>query len=240
MTRALLRVTIATTLIPMLATAAHIPDLAELKQMTARFAPTDLRVDTSALSPADQKALAKLIGAARIIDAIFMEQLWSGDAALYNQLKRDTTPLGKARLHYFWINKGPWSDLDGHTVFIPGVPERKPLGANFYPEDMTREEFEAWLPSLSKEDRDRATGFFTVIRRDTNRRLTIHPYNVEYRADLVRAARDLEDAAALTGNRHLEGFPREASRRFPLQRLLRQRSRLDGSRRPARHHHRPV
>ncbi len=206
MTKPLRVLPICLALIPMLATADPIPDLAELKQMTARFAPTELRVDTSALSPGDRKALAKLIGAARIIDAIFMDQLWSGDAALYNKLKRDATPLGKARLHYFWINKGPWSDLDGHAAFLPGVPERKPPGANFYPEDMTREEFESWLPTLSQEDRGRAIGFFTVIRRDANRRLSIVPYNVEYRADLARAARDLEDAAALTGNPTLKDF----------------------------------
>ena len=72
-----------------------------------------------------------------------MDQLWSGDRALYEKLQKDTTPLGKARLQYFWLNKGPWSDLDGHTAFLPDVPERKPLGANFYPEDMTKEEFES-------------------------------------------------------------------------------------------------
>ncbi len=113
-------------LLPMLATAATIPDLDQLKKMTARFAPAELHADTSALSPGDKQALARLVEAASIIDDIFMRQLWSGNVALYEKLKQDTTPLGKARLHYFWINKGPWSDLDGHTAFVPGVPERKP------------------------------------------------------------------------------------------------------------------
>jgi len=58
------------------------------------------------------------------------------------KLKKDATPLGRARLKYFWQNKGPWSDLDGHDAFLPNVPERKPLGANFYPADMTKPEFE--------------------------------------------------------------------------------------------------
>ena len=193
-------------ILPMLATAAQIPDLDQLKQMTSRFAPTELRVDTSALSPGDKKALGHLIDAARILDVVFMKQLWSGNTALYERLKHDTSPLGKARLHYFWINKGPWSDLDGHTAFLPDVPGRKPLGANFYPEDMTRQEFETWLSTLSKEDHQRATGFFTVIRRDAKRQLTIVPYNVEYREDLSRAARELEAAAALTGNVSLKDF----------------------------------
>ncbi len=76
--------------------------------MTARFAPTTLRVDTSKLSSGDQQALIKLIEAGRIMDDIFMVQYWSGDLALYSRLQKDKTPLGKARLQYFWINKGPW------------------------------------------------------------------------------------------------------------------------------------
>jgi hypothetical protein len=190
----------------MLATAATIPDLDQLKKMTARFAPAELHADTAALSPGDKQALARLVEAASIIDDIFMRQLWSGNAALYEKLKQDTTPLGKARLHYFWIEKGPWSDLDGHTAFLPGVPERKPAGANFYPEDMTREEFEKWVKTLSKEDRERATGFFTVIRRDAKRNLTIVPYSVEYREDLERAARALEAAASMSDNATLKDF----------------------------------
>ena len=83
--------------------------------------------------PGDRKALPKLVEAARVLNLLFMDQLWSGNRALYAKLQKDTTPLGKARLHYFWLNKGPWSDLDDHAAFVPGVPARKPLGANFYP-----------------------------------------------------------------------------------------------------------
>src|SRR6266567_6954555 len=120
------------------------PDAAELKQMAARFAPTPLEVDTSGLSAGDKQALVKLIQAARIVNHIFMQQFWSGDLALYRKLQLDKTPLGQARLHYFWINKGPWSEIDEHRAFLPGVPAKKPAGANFYPEDMTKEEFEKW------------------------------------------------------------------------------------------------
>ena len=58
------------------------------------------------------------------------------------QLQQDKSALGKARLHYFDLNKGPWSELDGQVAFLPGVPPKKLPGANFYPEDMTKEEFE--------------------------------------------------------------------------------------------------
>src|SRR5579862_5271348 len=145
------------------------PDLAELQRMAARFAPVELRVDTSALSAPDRQALGKLIVAAHVIDDLFLTQYWSGNHALYAKLQKDTTPLGKARLHYFWINKGPWSALDDHQAFLPGVPDRKPLAANFYPEDMTKQQFEDWIKALPKEQKQEAEGFFTVIRRDGGR-----------------------------------------------------------------------
>src|SRR5215813_3578076 len=95
-------------IVVLLAAAAVMPDLAQLKQMSARFAPVKLQYDTARLSPGDRKALPKLIDAARIMNSIFMDQLWSGDRALYAQMQKDTTPIGKERLHYFWLNKGPW------------------------------------------------------------------------------------------------------------------------------------
>src|SRR5437667_12166843 len=87
-------------------TAAE-PNLAQLQQMARRFAPTPLRVDTGKLSAGDRQALPKLIEAGRIVNDIFIKQLWGGNAALYARLQKDTSPLGKARLHYFWLNKGP-------------------------------------------------------------------------------------------------------------------------------------
>jgi hypothetical protein len=193
--------------IPMLAlTAQNIPDLSQLEKMTARFRPTELRADVSKLSPGERKALVKLIEASRMLNGIFMKQLWSGNPALYEKLRHDTTPLGKARFHYFWINKGPWSDIDDHTAFLPDVPPKKLPGANFYPEDMTRDEFESWVKTLSKTEREQAEGFFTVIRRDANRRLKAVPYNEEYKSDLAKAARLLEEAAGFTGNATLKKF----------------------------------
>src|SRR6478672_9085267 len=187
----------------LMAAAVVIPNLDQLEQMSARFAPVQLKYDEAGLSAGDRKALPKLVEAARILNLVFMDQLWSGDRALYEKLQKDTTPLGKQRLHYYWLNKGPWSDLDGHKAFIPGVPERKPMGANFYPEDMTREEFEAWVKTLSPEQREQAEGFFTIIRRN-GRQLSSVPYSQAYAADLKKAAALLREAAALTDNATLK------------------------------------
>ncbi len=190
----------------LLAAAAVMPDLNQLKQMTARFAPVDLKYDAAALSPGDRKALPKLVEAAKVLNHVFLDQLWSGNRALYAKLQKDTTPLGKARLHYFWLNKGPWSDLDDHSAFLPDVPARKPQGANFYPADMTREEFEAWVKTLPAAEREQAIGFFTVVRRTAEKKLTLVPYSKEYAADLKHAAALLREAAALTENASLKKF----------------------------------
>jgi hypothetical protein len=186
--------------------ATKVPDQLQLQTMISRFAPTPLRVDTSKLSSGDRQALAKLIEASRLLDDIFMRQFWSGNVALYQKLKQDVSPLGKERLRYFWLNKGPWSDLDDYKAFIPGVPERKLLGANFYPEDMTKEEFEKWVATLPPDQQEQAKGFFTVIRRDSDRKLISVRYSKEYADDLTRAADLLRQAASLTDNASLKKF----------------------------------
>ena len=189
-----------------MAATAAIPDLAELNRMIARFAPAELKVDATRLAPGDKQALAKLIEAARILDDLFLTQRWSGNDALRAQLRKDTSTLGKARLHYFELNKGPWSDLDGQTAFLPNVPPQKIPGSNFYPEDMTKDEFETWAAKLPKPEQEQARGFFTIIRRGADKKLTIIPYSKAYAQDLGRAAKLLEEAAALTPNTSLKNF----------------------------------
>src|SRR5689334_12099262 len=114
-----------------------------------RFAPTTVTADVSSLSAGDRKALTKIIEAARLLDPLFLRQVWSGNDALLKKLEQDKSPQGRERLHYFRINNGPWSRLDSNAPFIEGVPQEKPKGANFYPEDMTKQEFESWAQNLA-------------------------------------------------------------------------------------------
>lgn len=174
--------------------------------MIARFAPTPIRVDTSKLSDGDKQALVKIIEAARVVNPLFMEQLWSKNLETWNTVKNDRSPLGQERAHYYWINKGPWSALDDQKAFMPGVPERKPLGANFYPEDMTKQEFESWVKTLPEAQQHEATGFFTVVRRDGSGKLKLVPYSEEYKPYLDKAGALLREAAKLTDNATLKKF----------------------------------
>ena len=188
-------------------TAAHVPDLAELQTMAARFAPTELKVDTSRLSPGDQKALVKLVEAARLFDDIFMTQYWSGDHALYAKLQKDTSPLGKARLHYFWINKGPWSELDGNTAFLPGVPDAQAAGRKL----LSRGHDQGAVRKLGEDaaresSRSRPRDSSPSSARDGKNGSRLFRTARPIRTDLTQCAKLLNEAAALTDNASLKQF----------------------------------
>jgi len=156
--------------------------------MAARFAPVDLTADVEALPENERRALAKLVEASKVFDALFLRQVWEGNATMLLDLSRDNSPLGPARRHYFLINKGPWSRRDGNQPFIPGAPP-KPEEGNFYPAGATKAEVEAWFKTLTGPERARATGFFTTIRRSPEGRFIAVPYSLEYQGEVAHVAR---------------------------------------------------
>jgi hypothetical protein len=184
---------------------ARDPATDALAEKIARFAPTEIAADVRALPAGERQALVEMIRAAQVMDAIFLEQVWAGNEAMLLDLLDDHSETGKARLHYFLINKGPWSRLDGNEPFVPGAPP-KPASANYYPADATREDIERWIASLPPAERARATGFFTTIRRGPDGRFTIVPYSVEYQGQLHIAAQHLRNAARLTAQPTLKAY----------------------------------
>jgi len=195
-------------LLPALAPAEEMrlpPETMRLQAMSARFAPFEVRVDLSALPESERRALASLVKAARLTDALYMRQLWAGNGALLLKLQGDATPLGRARLDYYLVNRGPWSRLDDNAPFVPGVPP-KPEAANFYPVGATKAEVESWLAGLDEKARAEATGFFTTIRRGTDGGFVAVPYSLEYQGELAEMARHLRDAAAATAEPSLKTF----------------------------------
>ena len=180
------------------------PDTGKLQGMAARFAPTDIGADLSTLAAGDRQVLAKLIQASKIMDALFLRQVWAGNDAMLLDLARDQTPEGRARLHYFLINKGPWSRIDRNQPFVPGAPA-KPEGASFYPADAGKGDIEAWTRSLPEARRTEAAGFFTVIRRAGHTFGSV-PYSLEYQNELTHAAALLREAAALTSEPTLRAY----------------------------------
>jgi len=178
----------------------------ELSKKIGRFSPTVLTADLSQLSRGDRLALTKIIAAAKLLDPLFLRQVWSGNDALKAKLEADKTAVGEQRLHYFLINDGPWSRLDHNEPFIEGVPQEKPAQANYYPDDMTKQEFEAWVAGLSEADKHKATGFFYLIRRGPDGKLMTVPYSQAYAEFLQPAAKLLNEAAALATNKTLKDY----------------------------------
>lgn len=181
------------------------PNAQQLQSMQARFAPVDIKVDLKSIAESDRAVLAKLIEASRYIDALFMRQRSASTEAQLLTLLDDRSTLGQARLNYFLLNKGPWSELDGDRPFIPGVGEKSP-GANFYPAGSSREDVEKWMNALPAADKEAATGFFTTIRRAPSGKFTAVPYSLEYQGELNEMSRLLHEAAALTQQPTLKAF----------------------------------
>lgn len=194
------------------ADAAAPATVTQLQAMAKRFAPVDLTADTAKLSAGDRVAIAKLIEAAKIVDTLQLRQRWSGNEALWAALQKDKTALGHARRDYFWLNKGPWSIIDGNHSFMPAtyagiaIPAEKPAGANFYPEGAGKEELEAWMNGLPAVEKEQAQWFFTVIRKDKAGKFTIVKYSDEYRTELQKLSKLLKDAANATDNASLKKF----------------------------------
>jgi hypothetical protein len=190
----------------------HAATAAELNAMAKRFAPVDLRAATDGLSKGDRVAIGKLIEAAKIVDTLQLRQRWAGNEALWAALQKDATPLGKARRDYFWLNKGPWSIIDGNASFMPPeyagirIPATKPEGANFYPAGASKAALESWMNGLSAKDKEAAQWFFTTIRTGPDGKFRSVPYSEEYKTELTQLAKLLRDAAASTDNASLKKF----------------------------------
>src|SRR5262245_22149534 len=71
------------------APTSAMPDAKALETMTARFAPTEIGTDLSKLPANDRRVLGKLVEAAKVIDALFLRQVWSGNDAMLLDLSRD-------------------------------------------------------------------------------------------------------------------------------------------------------
>lgn len=166
------------------------PSYAE--QHAGELAEVKLTADLSGFSAAQKQMLAKLVRACELMNGIFWKQ-WYGDReALLAKVKDEPTRK------LVEISYGPWDRLHDDAPFIEGVGPRPP-GAQFYPADMTKEEFEAaQLP-------DKAS-LYTLLRRDAAGKLTTVWYHDAYKPELEQAAALLREAAALSDDKSFAGY----------------------------------
>lgn len=168
-----------------------------------RLEPAVVQVDLSALPASEKGALALIIHAARRMDALYMQQVWPGTAALVAERTPPRDARARAELEALGFFKGPWDERG--NAFIPGVPATRPMG-DFYPAGVSKNKVEAWLATLPRREREQALGAFTVVRRAPDGRFGIEPYSHHYASELQLAARDLRAAAALTREATLKRY----------------------------------
>lgn len=174
----------------------------DIRERLAQYKPTPLTADLSALSPEDRQALDKLAEASGLMNEIFLRQVWTGNPGFAQKLAGQTGKDAEAARDYFRLNFGPWDRLAEMEPFVGTHPH--PPGAGYYPEDLSKDEFEAWL-AAHPEDREAFTSTFTVIRRNDGGLVAV-PYSREYAEWLAPAARLLREAAGLTDNASLRRF----------------------------------
>lgn len=177
-------------------------DIAMLKEKIAKFVPTDLNYDSSTLDEREKVVVEKLYLASKIMDEIFLEQVYSKNDEIKAQLLKENTEVSKLQLELFNIMFGPFDRLEHDAPFIDSL--KKPLGANFYPEDMTKEEFENWIKANPGDEKP-FTSEFTVIRRE-NGKLAAIPYSEYWKDKLTEASKLLKEAAEFADNPTLKKY----------------------------------
>jgi hypothetical protein len=174
---------------------ATAPDVAQRVKQLPR---TVIDYDRSLLDDNERQVVAKLIEAAKVIDEIYWRQVSEANPDLRARLQVSGGPA----YDYFLMNKGPWDRLKQNEPFVGTKP--KPHGAAFYPEDLTKEEFEKYV-AAHPQQRDALQGLLTVVRRDGTELVAV-PYSAYYRDLLQTAAARLREAAALTTDQSLKTF----------------------------------
>jgi len=195
--------------------------------------------DISGLKPNDAKALQKINrGCAADRRNLFPPGL-AKNPDMLNRLKADTSEQEK---NGFIIFLSIWTlAAAGTTAALFWTAFRPTAGAGrYYPEDMTKEEFNTWLSTLDEKTKEQAVGFFTLIRRDARKKLKIVPYSEEYRSWLTPAAKTAGRSCSIDRQPVAKKISSRAGRRFSEQRLLCKRYRMDGTRRADRCYNRTV
>lgn len=182
--------------------ATDVEDYMTVKRQLKKLAPVRIEIDRGMLTKRQGLLVEELIEASRVIDELFLQQVYKDNLELKGELK-NRIKKQPALYEYFTINFGPFDRLEHDRPFVEGVG-KKPSGANFYPEDMTKAEFERWI---KKHPRDRKAfeSNFTVIRRE-GKKLVAIPYSKEYRGLLEKASGHLKKAASLTRNESLRKY----------------------------------
>jgi hypothetical protein len=163
-----------------------------MMKKVSQFAMVKLTTDISKLTENEKQMIPLLIEIAQIMDELYWMQTFGDKQLLLDSIKSEHLR------DFVMINYGPWERLNDNQSFIEKYGE-KPLGANFYPQDMTKEEFE-------KFDNKDKTSLYTLIRRNEDKSLKVVWYHEEYKEQLTKASELLKKAAALAEDPGLKTY----------------------------------
>ncbi len=174
------------------------PSLATPAERLSRYTTVRLQADSMSLTARERLMLPLLIDAAREMHGIYWQQTIGPRDSVMHAI---TDPISHELAD---INIGPWDRLDNNRSFVAGVGA-KPEGANFYPRDMTKAEFERAVASGGKHA-DSLKSLYTMVRRDATRALVAIPYSRYFAGATARAAAKLRQAASLADDKGLRRY----------------------------------
>ncbi len=163
-----------------------------MQQKIDQYAVVKLTTDISKFSDKEKQLLSLFIDIAQIMDDIYWEEAIGGKEKFLAGITDEDTRK------FALINYGPWDKLDNNKPFISSYKER-PLGENFYPADMTKEEFE-------KFDSKDKTSQYTIIKRNPDGSLKTVPYHIAFEEKIKKAAELLKQAAGLADDPGLKNY----------------------------------
>ena len=172
------------------------PEDSTLLALLGQYTTVRLEADLSSLSDSTRAMLPHLIAAARAMDDVYWTQAYGDRDSLL-------AGLSEPARRYVLINDGPWDRIDGNTPFLPGAGE-KPLGANFYPADLTKDDL---LAAADLYPENNLTSLYTLVRREGNQLVGI-PYHEAFADAHGRAAAHLRAAADLAQDEGLATYLR--------------------------------
>lgn len=163
-----------------------------MRDRVNQYAVIDLKADLSQLIENQRKMIGELIDAAKIVDNIFWNQAYGNKEDLLSKIKDADTAK------FVEINYGPWDRLSGNQPFVNGFG-KKPLGANFYPQDIK------YFPFIQLKFQDKLS-MYTLLKRDENRDLYTVPYHEAYKEDIAQIVKHMKKAADLSENKNFKEY----------------------------------
>ena len=191
-----------------MAVSPVLPDPVLVNNLLSRYSPVRLTARTDHLKTGDRRALTKLVEAATWINRIYWKQRSPDGWRLKQRISRLPGKEARQLERLLDINYGPWDGFDDDRPFWGN--KRRPSGGQFYPPDLTRDEFERYLERHPRE-RDALLSHTTIVRR-RGRRLVAIPYEELHKDALQHVARNLREASELATHRGFREFLRVRAR----------------------------